>query len=35
VHKCENDSKMNVKEVGWRISTGFIWLKIQANCGCV
>ena len=31
--RCEDNIKMDFQEVGWRVWTGLIWLKIGAGGG--
>lgn len=30
-HSWEDNIKMDLKEIGWRVSTSFIWLKIRIS----
>jgi hypothetical protein len=31
--RWEDNIKMHLQEVGWRIWTGLIWLRIGTSCG--
>jgi hypothetical protein len=30
-HRSEDNIKMDLKEIGWRLRTGFSWLKIESS----
>jgi hypothetical protein len=30
-HRCENNPKMDLREIGWGVWTGFIWLEMGTS----
>jgi hypothetical protein len=30
-HRCENNTKVDLREIGWGVWTGFIWFGIGAS----
>jgi hypothetical protein len=35
MHRWEDNIKMDVREIGYEVWTGFIWLRTGANAGLV